>query len=137
MLPGPNEPAATLKVPPPFGTAPIRKDPAMRLFAKALLASTLAAGATFAVAPVHAESTGVRSVAVRYADLDLKSQAGKDTLQRRIAFAAGTVCGPADTLSYHSRQSVASCEARAIANAGRATVDVIAAAESTLRVAAN
>lgn len=109
----------------------------MRLFAKALLASTLAASATFAVAPAHADSSAFRSVAVRYADLDLKSQAGKATLERRIAFAAETVCGPADTLSYHSRRSVAGCEARAIANAGRATVDVIAAAESTLRVAAN
>lgn len=109
----------------------------MRSFAKALLASTLAASAAFAVAPAHAESNGVRSVAVHYADLDLKSQAGKSALERRIAFAAETVCGPADNLSYHSRKSVAGCEARAIANAGRATVDVIASAESTLRVAAN
>jgi UrcA family protein len=102
-----------------------------RFAAKALLASAVAAAATFAVAPAHAELGAPRSVAVPYTDLD------QNQLRKRIAFAAEVVCGPADTMNYFSKKSVAACQDRAIANAGRAMVQVFANAESTIRVAAN
>jgi UrcA family protein len=108
-----------------------------RFAAKPLLASAVAAAATFAVAPAHAELGAPRSVAVPYTDLDLKTETGQNQLRKRIAFAAEVVCGPADTMNYFSKKSVAACQDRAIANAGRAMVQVFANAESTIRVAAN
>jgi UrcA family protein len=108
-----------------------------RHVAKALLASVTAGLVTFAVSPAQAELDAPRSVLVRYGDLDLKSDAGRATLDKRIAFAAGTVCGPADGLSYSSRRSVAACEERAIANASRGLVEVFASAQGEIRVAAN
>lgn len=104
---------------------------------KALLASVTAGLVTFALSPAQAQMSAPRSVLVRYSDLDLKSDAGRTRLNKRIAFAAGTVCGPADTLSYDSRHNVAACEDRAIANASRGLVEVYASAEGTIRVAAN
>lgn len=109
----------------------------MRLFAKALLASATAAAATFALAPAHAELNAPRVAEVRFGDLDLATTDGKARLQRRIAYAAETVCGPADQSSYHSRMSVLGCQDQAIADAGRAMVSVFAANETAVRVAAN
>ncbi len=106
-----------------------------RFALKALLASTFAAAATFAVAPAHAGAP--RSVAVPYTDLDLKSASGQTQLRKRVAFAAEIVCGPADTLSYHSKKAVAGCQDRAVANASRAMVEVFAQAGGEIRVAAN
>lgn len=108
-----------------------------RFALKALVASSVAAAATFAVAPAHAELGSPRSVAVPYTDLDLKTEGGQAQLRKRVAFAAETVCGPADTLSYHSKKSVAGCRDRAIANAQKGMVEVFAQAGSTIRVAAN
>ncbi|NNM78247.1 UrcA family protein [Sphingomonas sp. ID1715] len=108
-----------------------------RFVPKALLASLAAGVATFAFAPAHAELGAPRSVAVSYADLDLKSDGGKAQLKKRIAFAAEIVCGPADNFSYFSKKSVAGCQDRAISNASRGMVEVFANAESTIRVAAN
>ncbi len=108
-----------------------------RFALKALFASTAAAAATFAIAPAHAELGAPRSVAVPYTDLDLKTDSGQTQLKKRIAFAAETVCGPADTLSYFSKKSVGACQDRAIANASRAMVQVFAQAGGEIRVAAN
>ena len=104
---------------------------------RALLASVTAGLVTFAISPAQAELNAPRSVVVRYSDLDLKSDAGRSRLNKRIAFAAETVCGHADDLSYYSRMSTAACEDRAIANASRGLVEVFANAEGTIRVAAN
>lgn len=108
-----------------------------RFALKALFASTVAAAATFAVAPAHAELGAPRSVAVNYTDLDLKSESGQAQLKKRVAFAAEIVCGPADTMNYFSKKSVAACQDRAITNAGRAMVEVFAQAGGEIRVAAN
>lgn len=108
-----------------------------RFTAKALLASVAAGLVTFTVAPASAELGVPRSVAVGYTDLDLKTPGGQDQLKRRIAYAAQTVCGPADTLSFASKKSVGACQTRAIANASRVMVEVFADAGSTIRVAAN
>lgn len=108
-----------------------------RFAMKALFASTAAAAATLAIAPAHAALGAPRSVAVSYTDLDLKTETGKAQLKRRVAYAAETVCGPADTLSYHSKKNVAACQDRAVANASRAMVEVFAQAGAELRIAAN
>lgn len=97
---------------------------------KALLASTIAGLATFAMTPVHAETTSPRSMLVSYADLDLKSDSGQARLKKRIAFAAETVCGPADTFNYQSRMATAACETDAIASANRGMVEVFADASA-------
>jgi UrcA family protein len=108
-----------------------------RFISKGLLASAAAGLATFAMTPAHAGLGAPRSIAVSYADLDLKSDDGRDQLKRRVAFAAETVCGPADTFSYFSKKSVAACQDRAITNASRGMVEVFATAQGTIRVAAN
>jgi len=107
-----------------------------RFVSKALLASVAAGLSTFAIAPAHAELGAPRSVEVRYADLDLKSETGRERLKRRVAFAAEIVCGPADRLSYHSRNSVAACQDDAIANASQTMVQVFAQAGGAIRVTA-
>jgi len=108
-----------------------------RFALKAVFASTVAAAAAFAAMPAHAELGAPRSVAVSYTDLDLKTATGQNQLRKRIAFAAELVCGPADTLSYHSKKSVAGCRDRAVAGAQQGMVEVFAQAGSTIRVAAN
>ena len=108
-----------------------------RTASKALLAAVTAGLVTFAMAHANAELGAPRSVAVPYGDLDLKSESGQLRLKKRIAFAAEVVCGPADTLSYHSRQAISACQGNAIANASRGMVEVFADAGGTIRVAAN
>ena len=108
-----------------------------RTVSKALLASVAAGLVTFAMAPAHAEIGAPRSVVVRYSDLDLTSENGQARLHKRIAFAAETVCGPADMLNYQSRYATAACENDAIARANRGMVQVFAQAGGTIRVSAN
>lgn len=97
---------------------------------KALLAATTAGVASLATVPAHAETSQPQSVLVSYADLDLKSENGQARLKKRIAFAAETVCGPADMLNYQSRMATAACESDAIASANRGMVEVFANADS-------
>lgn len=108
-----------------------------RTASKALMASIAAGLVTFAMTPAHAELGAPRSVAVPFNDLDLKTEVGQARLMKRIAFAAETVCGPVDKLSYFSRRSSVACQDRAISNASRTMVEVFAQAGSTIRVAAN
>jgi UrcA family protein len=108
-----------------------------RTVSKALLASVAAGLVTFAMGPAHAEIGAPRSMVVRFGDLDVGSASGKAVLAKRIAFAAETVCGPADQFSYYSRKSTAACQSDAIANANRGLVEVFANAGTELRVAAN
>ena len=108
-----------------------------RTVSKALLASVAAGLVTFAMAPAHAEISAPRTAVVSYSDLDLNSDDGQARLRKRIAFAAQTVCGPADMLNYQSRQSTAACETDAIARANRGLVQVFAQKGGTIRVTAN
>lgn len=109
----------------------------MRVFTKAFIASVVAGVATLAFSPAHAQLGEKRSVTVSFADLNLNSAAGKARLDRRIAFAAATVCGPVDRLSLIDRRANDDCQQRAIADAGRAMVEVVANTRTSLRVAAN
>lgn len=56
------------------------------------LAVALAASAVIA-APAYAANDEGASVPVRYADLDLSTKDGQDTLERRLDRAAREVCG--------------------------------------------
>lgn len=59
---------------------------------KAGLAAALATSAVIA-APAYAAKDEGASVHVRYADLDLSTKEGQDTLERRLDRAAQEVCG--------------------------------------------
>lgn len=107
-----------------------------RNISRALLASIAAGLATFAMVPAHAELGAPRSVVVSFADLDLGSEAGQARLDRRIAYAAETVCGPVDMMNYQSRQALAACETDAITRAKGGMVQVFAQAGNSIRVAA-
>ena len=59
---------------------------------KAGLAAALAASAMIAT-PAVAGNADTLSIQVRYSDLDLSTQAGQETLERRLTRAAEEVCG--------------------------------------------
>lgn len=107
-----------------------------RFTAKALLASLTAGFVTFAVAPAHAQSDAPRSVSVFFGDLNLKSDAGKAHLARRINVAAREVCGSADVRDFNGMEAMKNCRNEAIATANRGLVEVFAKAETALLVAA-
>jgi UrcA family protein len=56
---------------------------------------------------------------VSYADLDLATEAGRRTLDHRIAWAVGAVCGDADIRDLDSEMNVRHCRDTAIAGAKR------------------
>jgi len=78
------------------------------------LAALLAASAL--VAPTVGQAAETNSVRVSYADLNLTSDFGRNSLQNRIAFAAETVCGPADLLREPFTQKVRECRTATIAD---------------------
>lgn len=59
---------------------------------KAGLAAAIAAGSIFA-APVQAAEQEAATVEVRYSDLNLSTEEGQRTLERRLNRAAEEVCG--------------------------------------------
>jgi UrcA family protein len=79
------------------------------------LAALLVASAF--VAPTVSQAADTNSVRVSYADLNLASDSGRDSLQSRIAFAAETVCGPADHRDVPFTQDVRECRVNTIADA--------------------
>lgn len=100
--------------------------------------TTLAAAllATFTAAPALAQDAPAsRSVAVSYADLDLGSEAGRETFDSRLRQAVRDVCGAASSADLRGQNRVDSCreeltaraaQQRDIALAGRQTGIVIA-----------
>jgi len=76
------------------------------------LVALLAASAL--VAPTVSQAADTNSVRVSYADLNLATDFGKDRLQSRIAFAAETVCGPADHRDVPFTQKVRECRTATI-----------------------
>ena len=79
------------------------------------LAALLAASAL--LAPTVSQAAETNSVRVSYADLNLATGFGQDRLQNRIAFAAETVCGPADHRDVPFAQKVRECRSGTIADA--------------------
>ena len=79
------------------------------------LAALVAASAL--LTPTVSQAAETDSVRVSYADLNLATGFGQDRLQTRIAFAAETVCGPADHRDVPFAQKVRECRTNTIADA--------------------
>lgn len=80
-----------------------------------LIRLALSAAALACAAPVLAEPV---SVAVPYGDLDLTREAGRKTLDARLARATRRVCGSAPTHDLTRRQAWQACLAEARASYG-------------------
>lgn len=97
------------------------------------MSKTLSALAALAVAaavvvPTVTQAAETDSVRVSYADLNLTSDFGQGKLQRRIAFAAQVVCGPADHRDVPFIQKVTECRRGTIADAQPAYLAAVASA---------
>ena len=91
----------------------------------ALAALAVAAALLVPTVSQAAERTSAR---VSYADLNLSTNFGQHKLQRRIAFAAQTVCDPTDGIDRNFVRAVAECRTGAIADAQPAYEAAVAAA---------
>jgi UrcA family protein len=80
------------------------------------------------VTPTVSRAEEPISVRVSYADLNLTTDPGRQMLQRRIVFAARTVCGTSDPLNLAFAIAVAECRDGAIADAQPAFDAAVAAA---------
>jgi UrcA family protein len=80
----------------------------------ALAAAGLAFAGSAAVAAPHTES---REVTVNYADLDLESAAGVESLYARIRSAARQVCGTAERNDFAAQADLRSCRQSAVDHA--------------------
>lgn len=101
------------------------------------VAAVLAASAL--LGPTVSQAATVNSYRVSYADLNLASDRGRSSLQRRIAFGARVVCEIEDSRELALAAATADCRSDAIAgvqpayeaavaNARRGTVQVLDAA---------
>lgn len=78
---------------------------------RALIAAAIVTGSiALATLPAAAEPV---SRAVRYADLDLTSQAGRDGLDRRVTNAVRQMCGAMPELALDQRANVRACRTSA------------------------
>ncbi len=84
----------------------------------------LALGAAFPA--IAAEPLPVESRTVVTADLDLSSEAGRATLDRRLAGAARDVCGRAADIDLEGRNDVRACKVAALGKARAAADEHIA-----------
>jgi UrcA family protein len=83
--------------------------------------------ATF-VGPTVSQASETNSVRVSYADLDLASQGGQHSLQRRITFAARVVCVIEDSRQLELASATNLCRSDAIEGARPAYEAAVAAA---------
>jgi UrcA family protein len=82
------------------------------------LVALIATGLAFVGTAAHAGTDMVtREVKVNFADLNLESQAGIDSLYSRLQAAARRVCGTADRADLRSNEDVARCRKAAIGEA--------------------
>jgi UrcA family protein len=80
------------------------------------------------VVPTVAQAQESNSARVSYADLDLASQLGQSRLQKRIVFAAHSVCDTADAKQLKLASLMAECRTGAIAGAQPAYAEAVAKA---------
>jgi len=78
------------------------------------------------IVPTVSQAAQPNSVRVSYADLDLATNFGQDKLQRRIGFAAETVCGTADQRDLYYSRAVGECRTGTIADAQPAFQEAVA-----------
>ena len=83
------------------------------------LGSALIATAAIGAAPAFAQAPGgeINVRLVRIADLDLASEAGRRTLERRLANAAREVCGTASDADVEGKNAVRKCRDATLAKA--------------------
>lgn len=81
--------------------------------------TTLAAAllATFTATPSAAQDAPVRSVAVSYADLDLRSEEGRATFDNRLGQAVRQLCGQASSADLRGQNRVDACREELTARA--------------------
>jgi len=84
---------------------------------KTLPALAALAAAAALVVPTVSQAAERTSARVSFADLNLGTNFGQHKLQRRIAFAAQTVCDPTDGIDRNFVRAVAECRSGAIADA--------------------
>jgi UrcA family protein len=77
---------------------------------------TLGLACALAATPALA-APETQSKVVRFADLDLTTQAGEQALRGRIARAAALVCGEADLRDLRATSLIDACRVSAMANA--------------------
>ncbi len=95
--------------------------------------TALAAATLLAATPALAQPEPL-STTVSFADLDLGSDNGRATLDRRVRNAAAAVCGPAER-EMRLRVSYDSCRADAIADTNR-QIASLGVGEKRIQVAA-
>ncbi len=87
------------------------------------LVALLATGLAFVGTAAHADTdTITRDVKVKFADLNLESQAGIESLYSRLQSAARKACGVADRADLQSFDEVAQCRKAAV-NAAVTRID--------------
>lgn len=91
------------------------------------VAAAIAAAATLVV-PTVTRANEVNSVRVSYADLNLASDAGQHSLQRRITFAARVVCEIEDSRQLPLATATNKCRSGAIQGAWPAYEAAVASA---------
>lgn len=101
-----------------------------------LLAIALATTPAAFAAPVI-ENGDTRSVAVSYADLNLREQAGVNTLSRRIKQAAYRVCGVASGQDLLTYMSAHKCFKASMTRAMRSVDLAVLQARGEVQIAAN
>ena len=106
-------------------------------YAIALVSALITAGAIKAV-PAHAEPVTATQTYVSYvqtSDLNLASDSGRRTLDRRLAQAAREVCGTASDADLVGQNKTRACRADAIARGASQSANVLAAAKEGTVVA--
>jgi UrcA family protein len=95
---------------------------------KTLSAFAALTAAVALVVPTVSQAAEHTSIRVSYADLNLRTALAQTKLQRRIAYAAETVCDTTDPLNLAFARVVADCRTGAIADAQPAYAAALAAA---------
>jgi UrcA family protein len=90
--------------------------------------------ASLAATPANARGQDPSSIRVGYADLDLRSDAGRSSLQRRITNAAQVVCVIEDTHELALRTSTRNCRTAAVESARPAYEAAVSAAHGSVTV---
>ncbi|HKX91730.1 MAG TPA: UrcA family protein [Sphingomicrobium sp.] len=95
---------------------------------KPTLAIAAVVVASALVVPTVSQAATVNSVRVSYADLNLASKGGQNVLQRRMAFAARTVCEIEDSRQLDLAAETNACRSDALTAARPAYEAAVAAA---------
>lgn len=95
---------------------------------KAIPVAAALAAATALVVPTVSRANETNSVRVSYADLNLASSAGQQSLERRIDFAARVVCELEDSRQLPLAMAAKSCRSDAISGAQPAFMSAVASA---------